>query len=101
MYLEQGDVLIHQEDVDFNNLQKIDSNTLALGEATGHHHSLYDGEFELFEQSKTKEKFLRVVTPVELRHQEHKPFIIPPGSYRIGIVKEYDHFLEETRNVVD
>jgi len=37
----------------------------------------------------------------ELTHQEHNTIEIQPGIYTIDIVQEYDHFLEESRSVLD
>ena len=36
-----------------------------------------------------------------ITHQEHLPIEIPAGQYKIGRVLEYDHFLEEARQVRD
>ena len=38
---------------------------------------------------------------VALRHEEHKPVHIPKGTWRIGIVQEYDPFEQEARRVAD
>lgn len=37
----------------------------------------------------------------EAFHDEHKAIPLPPGIYRLSIVKEYDHLLEESRAVID
>jgi hypothetical protein len=89
------------------------------GEATGHKHQLWehgmDSAFfqealptiteipwKLFRDKKTGERYLEVTgDKVELRHEEHKTINLPPGEYKIGIVKEYDHFKEEAREVID
>lgn len=34
-------------------------------------------------------------------HEEHKPITIPAGTYRLRGVREYDHFEEEARRVID
>ena len=65
------------------------NHTIALGEATGHHHQLVaekeaivvdmdKGIFELMEQA-------------ILTHEEHKPISLEPGLYRFGIINEYDY----------
>jgi hypothetical protein len=98
MYLQQGDVLIRR--VSEVKGKKLNHLTLALGEATGHHHTITEGDAELYEHEKTL--FLKVNSKkATLTHQEHKTIEIPQGEYEIGIVKEYDHFSEEARNVVD
>jgi hypothetical protein len=46
--------------------------------------------------------FLRVKSDeAVLTHQEHHDCVLPKGDYQIGIVQEYDHFLEEARHVAD
>lgn len=102
MYYQQGDVLLFAEDINLDSMVKVKSNILAEGEATGHAHRLEtDSEFDLMENPKTKERHLKLVKPTKLYHEEHKPIEIPPGTYRIGIVKEFDHFENEARRVAD
>lgn len=98
-----GDVVLYCEDLpkDFSSMKQLKDNTLALGEATGHCHVLFGEDIDLREEPKTKEKYLKLVKPATLKHQEHNPVILPPGTYRIGIQKEYDHFEQESRNVAD
>lgn len=95
---QQGDVLIKKcKEV---RGKKLDHLTLAKGEATGHHHTITEGEAELYEHEGVL--FLKVKSEnATLTHQEHHPITIPTGDYQIGIVKEYDHFAEEARSVVD
>lgn len=73
--------------------------TLAHGEVTGHHHSIYD--VSAAKQFKTLEgEFLQVSKAVELKHQEHKPITIQPGTYKKVIAREYVN-PEIVRKVVD
>jgi hypothetical protein len=98
MILQQGDVILTM----VKNLEgkKLCHLVLAEGEVTGHCHKISKGLAELFENGSTK--YLNVKSDTaELTHEEHKKIIIPKGIYRVGIVKEYDHFLEESRNVMD
>ena len=80
------------------NAKRIPLRPLALGEKTGHHHSLAtDGSVavedacEMFE-GETREGvkvFLRVKTDgVLLTHQEHKTQPIAPGEYVVTIQRE-------------
>lgn len=88
---------------DFELMPKVVDSCLAYGEATGHAHKIF-GEpehYDLRECPKTKTRHLRVVEPVLLKHQEHSPFILPPGDYRIGIQREYDPFEKLVRRVAD
>lgn len=99
-----GDVLLFMEALpeNFELMEKCTEPVLAYGEATGHLHMLFsDGEVDLRECKKTNQKYLRLVEPATLKHQEHNPIQLPPGTYRIGIQKEYDHFDEEIRSVID
>ena|SRR3990167_724834 len=97
MFIQQGDVLIKDGKVKGKKLNHL---TLAKGESTGHHHAITDGDAELYEHEGTL--FLKVNSEsATLTHQEHAPVEIPQGEYEIGIVREYDHFAEEARNVAD
>ena len=98
MLIQQGDVLIKK--VASVKGKKLNHKTLALGEATGHHHTITDGEADLYEKDGVL--YLHVESEnATLTHQEHKAVVIPCGDYEIGIVKEYDHFTEEAKNVED
>jgi len=98
MFYQQGDVLIKK--VSEVKGKKLDHLTLAKGEATGHHHTITDGDAELFEHERTL--YLRVNSnEATVTHQEHSAVTIPKGDYQVEIVKEYDHFAEEVRNVRD
>lgn len=78
--------------------KRIPLRPLALGEKTGHHHSLstdgsvaVDDACEMFEgQTKDGVKvFLRVKSEgVLLTHQEHKTQPIAPGEYEVTIQQE-------------
>jgi len=95
---QQGDVLLFK--VEKLEGKKLDHLVLAEGEVTGHCHKISKGLAELFESGSTK--YLEVKSDyAELTHEEHKTITIPKGIYKVGIVKEFDHFLEESRNVQD
>lgn len=80
--------------------EKKDTNVLQEGEHTGHAHRLFDGNYQVFETPE-KIKFLRLVEPTALRHEEHKEIKLPAGDYQIGIIKEYDPFSKMVRSVID
>lgn len=101
MFYQHGDVLLFLTEEIPITAQKIKTNVIQEGESTGHAHRLYDDEADILQEPTTKEKYLRLVKPTALRHEEHKEIMLPPGNYRVGIVKEYDHFNEEARNVAD
>jgi hypothetical protein len=79
--------------------KKIALRPLALGEKTGHHHSLYmepggialEDAAELFEITTEDgvKHYLRISAEgVSLQHQEHKAHAVPPGEYEVVIQTE-------------
>lgn len=111
-HIQQGDVLFHKESIPATQLERVVSPVVQEGEHTGHAHRLQmfrlDGNkasaaanWEMFLDKETKTKYLKVLEPTDLTHEEHKTITLPPGEYRIGIVQEYDHFAEEARQVID
>ena len=98
MHIQQGDVCIESATIP-KGAKKLPHRTLALGEATGHSHVAVAEDVTLFELNRVL--YARVPNGTEVVHQEHRPVRVPPGDYTIGIVREYDHFTEEAREVVD
>ena len=97
-YFQQGDCIIKRTSQIKG--KRLDHLTLAIGEATGHHHTITKGDAELYDHEGTL--FLRVNSDeAELTHQEHNTITIPKGDYEIGMVREYRHFEEEIKEVVD
>jgi hypothetical protein len=77
--------------------------TLAYGEVTGHHHTLYPlspGAFLTLFQDGEK-RVIDVEGNFVLRHQEHDELTIPPGTYEILIEREYNPFEKMMKKVVD
>lgn len=72
--------------------------TLALGEVTGHSHTLYGLNGGLIVGDKG---VFEVVGDVELRHEEHDTIRLAPGVYEITHENEYDYFENEIKTVVD
>lgn len=99
-YFQQGDTLYFPKAKIPKDAKLLESNVVQWGELTNHKHALHDGEFQLFETPKGV-RFLRVVTPTALRHEEHHEIMLPPGEYKIGIVREYDPFEKLERRVMD
>lgn len=79
--------------------ERKDELTIAFGEATGHHHTLYGAPVGLFEFDENR--YLQIKEQVELKHQEHKTLQIEPGCYEIIIEREYDPFEEQLKRVID
>jgi hypothetical protein len=60
--------------------KRIPNRPLALGEVTGHHHSLVPDEADCVEMyEKSGEIYVRVKGDVPVQHQEHKPHAVPIG----------------------
>ncbi len=99
MYYQQGDVLIQEIDYKVRG-EKLDHLTLAEGEATGHSHRITDGLGQLIMMDKILHLQIFSET-ARLEHQEHNEVILPKGDYKIDIVREYDPFEDEIREVLD
>lgn len=90
---------------------------LAEGEVTGHAHALeaIDGvevveaptKIKVLRGGKEEEEevryFVRVTNPkgARLSHEEHAAHVLMPGEYVVRGIREYDHFAEESRRVID
>jgi hypothetical protein len=103
MLFQQGDVLIESAVIPASAKKSAVNKcgvVLAEGETTGHAHVITDGSAAiLLEDNDTM--YLRVIKETTLTHEEHKKITIPPGEYSVRKVQEYDHFMEESREVVD
>lgn len=75
------------------------NNVIAEGEMTGHYHAASGGGIALLERG--EELFLDAPNGGEITHQEHNTVTVPPGQYERHIVKEYDPFEEQIRNIRD
>lgn len=97
MYNQQGDVLLFSESFKKKGLKKIAGSLLHKGQQ--HHHRLSGGSFQIF--SDGKQQFVSIKKAAKLIHEEHGAVSLVKGEYRIGIVMEYDHLAEESRQVID
>lgn len=70
---------------------------LALGEVTGHHHSVSAKTSDLYELD--GRMWLVVNEPTTLNHQEHAPIEIQPGTY--WVVRQREYSPAEIRRVAD
>lgn len=102
---QQGDVVLVPVDRIPEEFKAAKTDILQEGEATGHAHRLHGNDFQVFAKpdklSNADQKYLRIVRPTYLKHEEHKEIQLPSGDYEVRIVREYDHFDEEARRVVD
>ncbi len=78
--------------------KKIKGLTLALGETTGHHHTI-NGKAQLYLVG--DQKYFQVFENSILEHQEHKTIPLEKGSYKLNLEQEFDPFLETIRRVRD
>lgn len=61
--------------------KRIKTRPLALGEATGHHHSIIADEADCVEMYEQDGKtYVRVTGEAAVQHQEHKPATMPPNT---------------------
>ena len=101
MYKQQGDVLFFRVDSIPNKATLYKNGNriiVAEGEATGHSHKIVDQcEAYTLEQ----ELFIKANKPVRVLHEEHNTIVLDVGTWRVAKVREYDHFLEESREVID
>lgn len=97
----QGDVLMIQVSGIPGKVHKIEQDhlTLALGEVTGHSHTVTLEGSELLESVETLERWMTLPSETEIVHQEHDPITVPPGQYKIVIQQEYTP--AGVRNVAD
>jgi hypothetical protein len=100
-YYQHGDVLVKRVTEIPPRARPTGRRVLAEGEATGHAHRLVaDADVEVYEDEGTL--FLRVgARGAGLTHEEHGVGVIGEGLYAVDRVREYDHFAEEIRRVVD
>ena len=100
--IQQGDVVLIRVDCLPDGVKNKEGYTLAEGEVTGHSHRITELDTnlcDLFEKDGVL--YVKAKESVSLIHQEHKAVEIPTGVWKVNIVKEFDHFLEESRNVQD
>ena len=99
--IRQGDIMLVPGERPLGEPTKSKELTVALGEATGHHHTLYgDGQVSHWQDG--ARRFVEVDADYFLRHQEHHEHQIMPGvCYEILTEEEYDPFAEEMKKVVD
>ena len=99
---QQGDVLLFTTNKIPLGVTGRSDGILAHGELTGHAHRLANASDGLLYEAEDGTLYLRVgAGGASITHEEHAPLTLPPGTYKIGRVREYDHFAEEARRVRD
>ena len=107
---QQGDVIItHTEGVPDEATPLGSKGVVQEGEHTGHKHQfaepirMYttDQDHGSKQWNDVMGKILELTTPQALKHEEHNPITLPPGTFRVSIIQEYDYEAEESRRVAD
>ena len=104
----QGDVLlieVSESEFKAKGFVNTKTKTVAVGEATGHHHT-FEGDVDILVEEGTSDlavnnqgMLVDVRRDSVLRHQEHAPIVVPIGKYRRIIQREYSP--DAIRNVMD
>lgn len=102
--IRQGDVLLFPIKAipKGENIPHQGSFTLALGEATGHHHTLYaDAPESMTVRKHGGYHYVSLSVDTPLQHQEHGEIVVPKGNYVVGWETERDPFKDAMRKVQD
>ena len=95
----QGDIMIKTFD-GFEIPKEVDlkpAKTLFKGQ---HHKHFFASGLPVMGEHEGK-TYLRIVEPTIVDHEEHGKGDIPVGDYYVEQKLEYDHFAEESRQVID
>lgn len=99
-YFRHGDVHLIRIEAIPSDADPTQDKTVEEGELTGHAHRIV-GDGSVIHVTKSGARFLRVVQPTDLSHEEHHTRTIPPGDYEIRRTRETDHMEGVTRVVAD
>lgn len=100
--IQQGDVLLRIVPVLPAGCKRLTHRTIAVGEATGHHHTFDEGVALMEAPDKTVFAVNESDEPRTLIHQEHGATVLQPGQVaESGQVREKDWFADMVRNVRD
>lgn len=94
----QGDVLFTRVEVLPEGAEKRETRTVAYGEATGHHHTLTEPAEVWVLGGK---QWVVVPDDAVVEHQEHAPFVLTPGVYKVDLQVQADPFTGIPRRVAD
>jgi len=93
---QHGDVLLKRASL--NDLVLNEIKTDILHQGLNHEHRV-KGDFNIIRSG--DDVYLQANKNCVLYHQEHSEIEIESGVYKKSIVKEYDHWEEESREVID
>lgn len=86
--VRQGDVMLVLTDVIPQKAQKSDTNIVADGEVTGHHHRIVGEDVQLY--TLEGNLFAKVGQVAVLSHEEHGAIQVEPGVYRVIRQRQYN-----------
>ena len=100
MIYQQGDILLRRIDSVPPRAKELRQHPIVLaeGEVTGHKHCILDEVRALVDGDAM---FVIADKQFTVTHDEHKPITLEPGIWEVYHVREYDHFAEEARRVID
>jgi hypothetical protein len=96
-YGQQGDILFFESEFPLES-EEIKNGVILHSDATNHTHKVHGGKLVM---DKNKAMFVSTSELAIVKHEEHNDLVLPAGTWRIQIVREYSHFDEEARNVID
>ena len=94
-YHQQGDALFFPIDLLPSDATATESNVAAEGLVR------HIAKNAVIFETPDKRRFIQVETQSSIDHPEHKATLLEKGDYEIKKVLEYDHWLEESREVID
>ena len=104
-FYQQGDVILEQVSEVPTGAKPVEPKArgyvLAEGEVTGHAHCVEPIAGMVFEEKDGMFYLKSGESDFTVTHEEHGHITVPKGTWRVRIVKEYDHFSEEARKVAD
>lgn len=104
-FKHQGDIPFHPYtgEITGTEVKHTGSIVLALGEHTGHKHTITVVNPNDMQAWKQLEGgwIITLKTDAQLVHNQHGPLVIAPGTYRISQERELDWFEQVTRKVID
>lgn len=103
MQIQQGDTLYQKIETLPEGVKEVQRKKgaviIAEGEHTGHAHRIFDVDAFLYELNGNR--YLVNKQAVTTTHEEHGPVTIPPGTWKIDIVREKDWLTGMVSPVVD
>jgi|SRR3972149_143711 len=98
-HYRHGDVVFHETDeISGTIIEHNGRYIVALGEATGHSHTLLSDSMQIKRIDRNQ---IMLLEDAQIVHQQHKPLMLKQGKYIQVQEREIDHFSGAVRKVVD